>query len=98
MRPAPAQIRWDRIARLALLAVLLVLLYLGVRAGSRILSTWHQAAQARAAVATLRAQNARLRAQRAALARPETGGVQARALGMVRPGELGFYVRGLPQD
>jgi cell division protein FtsB len=57
--------------------------------------TWRDAHAKRAEVRTLRAENQRLRARRAELLRPGTLEREARALGMVRPGERPFIVQGL---
>jgi cell division protein FtsB len=57
--------------------------------------TWRDAHSKRAEVKALRAENDRLRARRAELLRPATLEREARALGMVRPGERPYIVQGL---
>jgi cell division protein FtsB len=57
--------------------------------------TWRDAHAKRAEVRGLRAENHRLRARRAELLKPSTLEREARALGMVRPGERPYIVQGL---
>lgn len=88
--------RWDRLGRVALLVVLagVVLLYVGpLRA---LWTTWHEARSYKGQVTQLTRQNRALRARAAALQQPQTLAVDARKLGMVRPGELPYVVDGLP--
>ena len=89
-------IRWDRIARCALLAVLALVLYLYIGPLRTWVSTWSEARDKREQVATLRAQNDRLRARRDDLRRSSSLEREARRLGMVRAGEKGYVIRGLP--
>jgi cell division protein FtsB len=96
--PAVAGVRWDRIGRLALVLVLLALVYLYASAGLRLLSTWQQSRHDRAAVASLEREHARLQRQHEALSGPGALEAQARRLGMVRRGEQGFAISGLPGD
>jgi cell division protein FtsB len=90
-------IRWDRISRLALLAVLLGLMLLFIGPARSYVSTWQKAKHERAVVAQLKRENARLRARRAALTHPAVLEREARSLGMTRPGERVFVLRGLPK-
>jgi cell division protein FtsB len=60
-------------------------------------ATRHRAAAEGAVVRSLRVENTRLRDRRRALSHPATLEREARRLGMVRPGEKPFIVRGLPQ-
>jgi cell division protein FtsB len=107
-RPAPrprtkpraltgGRIRWDRISRLALLGVMVVLLGLFVGPAHSIYSTWQKSKQEKAAVAALKRENLRLRGERAALTHPAVLEREARGLGMTRPGEKVFVLRGLPK-
>ena len=66
-RPAPARLRWDRLGRIAMLCVLGALLYLYASAGISLLSTWKEAGQDSAQVASLERQHVALEAQHAAL-------------------------------
>jgi len=91
-------IRWDRVARLSLLiALLLVLLsYLGPAA--KYWNAWHLNRETRADVQALREDNARLRERARGLQKPGRVELEARQLGMARPGERVYVVRGLPKE
>jgi cell division protein FtsB len=93
---AVAHIRWDRISRYGLLVVLVGLMYLYVNPARSYVQTLHAAHKHRAEVQALRQENARLGARRRALGAPRTLEAEARRLGMVRPGEKPYVVRGLP--
>ena len=92
-----AGIRWDRISRLALLGVMFVLLMLFIGPARSYVSTWQKSKHERAVVTGLKRENARLRARRAALTHPAVLEREARGLGMTRPGEKVFVLRGLPK-
>ena len=107
-RPAPrartkpraitgGRIRWDRISRLALLGVLVVLMGLFIGPAHSIYSTWQKSKHEQAVVGQLKRENARLRERRAALTHPAVREREARGLGMTRPGEKVFVLRGLPK-
>ena len=74
----------------ALVAVVLA------RGASSFLNTRAEANQQAAIVTVLQREHRQLLAQDAALRRPQTIVRDARALGMVRPGEQSFAVTGLP--
>ncbi len=89
--------RWDRVGRVGLLVVLAVVAGLYVRQGLSLLSTRSQAQQQEQIVSRLEHQNARLSAEQRSLNNPSTIERDARALGMVRPGEHPYVVTGLPR-
>jgi cell division protein FtsB len=91
------RIRWDRISRLALLGVLVVLMGLFIGPAHSIYSTWQKSKHEQAVVGQLKRENARLRERRAALTHPAVLEREARGLGMTRPGEKVFVLRGLPK-
>jgi cell division protein FtsB len=91
------RIRWDRISRLALLGVLVVLMGLFIGPAHSIYSTWQKSKHEKAVVGQLKRENARLRERRAALTHPAVLEREARGLGMTRPGEKVFVLRGLPK-
>jgi cell division protein FtsB len=95
-RGSLTRIRWDRLGRVGLLVVLVVVAGLYVRQGLSLLSTHSQAQQQLAIVHRLSRENAKLVQQRNALNDPSTIERDARALGMVRPGEHPYVVTGLP--
>lgn len=84
--------------RLALLAVLVVLVYLYVSAGASLFGAWRASRQDAARVVALRHENAALKSERAALKLGYETEAAARKLGLGRPGEKYFVVRGLPKD
>jgi hypothetical protein len=89
-------VRWDRVGRVALLLVLglIILLYLGP--ARSFYSTWQESHAKRDEVRRLATEHARLDARWRALGDPRTLEAEARKLGMVRPTERAFVVRGLP--
>jgi cell division protein FtsB len=91
-------IRWDRVGRVALLVVLLGVVVLYVGPSITFLHTYREAKARRGEVSTLQSENKRLRARRDALKNPRTLEREARRLGLVKPGELPFIVKGLPGD
>ncbi len=92
------RVRWDRIGRIALLFVGLLLVYLYINPLRTYVATWHEARTKRGEVAELqREHDALLRRQRA-LRRAGSIETEARRLGMVRPDERAYVVRGLPRD
>ena len=91
------RVRWDRVGRLGLLVVLVVVASLYVKQGLSLLSSHSQAEQQLSIVHRLQHENARLERARASLNDPATIERDARALGMVRPGERPYVVTGLPK-
>ena len=94
--PAASRIRWDRLSRVALLVVLAFVAFLYVGPARSYWDTKGQAAQKRAEVQKLKQENERLRKRREALRDPASLEREARRLGMVRPGERAYVVKGLP--
>ena len=94
--PAPPQIRWDRIARVALLFVLAGLVWLAIGPAASLVTTWREAGERKQRVAELEAANDRLAGRRDQLRDPAALEREARAMGMVRPGERAFVIEGLP--
>lgn len=95
-RRQPLRLRWERIGRIALLVVLAVVVGLYVQRALTYLSVRGQAQQQLAIVQQLSRQNAKLVQQQNSLNNPATIEKDARALGMVRPGERPYAVSGLP--
>lgn len=96
MADLPARIRWDRVGRVALLLVLLLLVYLYVGPVRSWWSTLQDSKAKQAQVERLKRENAELRSRRAALQTPQALEREARRMGMVKPDERPFVVRGLP--
>jgi cell division protein FtsB len=89
-------IRWDRLSRLALLAVLAAVLLSYIGPAHRYFEAWRLSGKTRAEIQALRADNDRLRERARALRDPRRLELEARRLGMARPGERAYVVRGLP--
>lgn len=95
---SPARVRWDRLARIAMLCVLGALVYLYASAGISLLSTWKEARRDSAQVAALQREHLELERQHAALTSPGMLIGEARRLGLLRPGEQGYVITGLPAN
>lgn len=95
-RPPVLRVRWDRVGRVGLLVVLAVVAALYVQHTLSYFSTNSQANQQRAIVQRLSRQNAALAKEQKSLSDPATIVQDARALGMVRPGERPYVITGLP--
>jgi cell division protein FtsB len=93
-RPPRLRVRWERVGRIALLVVFAVVVGLYVQHTLSYLSTRAQADQQQSIVQSLTRQNAQLRAQQKSLNNPATIIRDARALGMVRPGERPYVIIG----
>jgi cell division protein FtsB len=89
------RVRWDRVGRVGLLVVFAVVAGLYIQQGLALLSTHSQAAQQLAIVHRLVSENRSLERQQSSLKDPATIERNARALGMVRPGERPYVVTGL---
>ena len=94
----PAGVRWDRVGRLAMLFVLVALLYLYLSAGVHMLFKWGQARHDSRAVVALEREHGQLMGEHRVLGEQRTIEVEARQLGMVRPGEQPYVASGLPSD
>ncbi len=89
------RVRWERLGRIALLVVFAVVAVLYVKQGLALLSTHSQAQGQLNVVARVARENAGLRAEQRSLNDPATIERDARALGMVRPGEHSYVITGL---
>ncbi|HWT24764.1 MAG TPA: septum formation initiator family protein [Solirubrobacteraceae bacterium] len=97
MAAARARIRWDRVGRWALICVFALIVYLYVGPARTWVATYSEAKRQRAAVAELKAENARLRAAKRDLQGAGALEREARELGMVKAGERAYVVEGLPR-
>jgi hypothetical protein len=82
----------------ALLLVLFGVVALYIGPSIRWIQTYREAQARQGEVRALKRENRRLRERRAALNDPRTMEREARRLGLVKPGERPFIVRGLPGD
>ena len=90
-------IRWDRVARLSLLVALGLVLLLFISPATKYFEAWRLSGDTRTELKDLRTDNARLRARARELRSPSRVELEARRLGMARPGERVYVVRGLPR-
>jgi cell division protein FtsB len=95
-RPPRLRVRWERVGRVGLLVVLAVVVGLYVEHTLSYFATRTQANQQQAIVTRLSRQNAQLARVTKSLKEPSTIVSQARALGMVRPGERPYVITGKP--
>ncbi len=95
LRGPKLRVRWDRAGRIGLLVVLTVVVGLYVQHTLAYISIRSQASQQQAIVNRLQRQNAALAREQRSLSDPATVVRDARALGMVRPGERPYVITGL---
>jgi len=91
------RVRWDRVGRVALLFVGLLLIYLYINPLRTYLSTWQEAKTKRSEVSQLQHEHDQLVRRQRALRSPGSIETEARRLGMVKPDERAYIVRGLPR-
>lgn len=103
-RPRPSarqrpvtRIRWDRVGRVALLVTFAIVIGLYLQHAITWWTTRRQAQHQLSLVHQLQRANASLTRQERALSDPSQIQKQARALGMVKPGEQAYVVLGLPK-
>ena len=87
------RIRWDRLGRWALIGVFALVLYLYIGPAVSWVNTYREAGRQRAAVAELRAENAKLRERKRTLTEKGALEREARKLGMVKAGEKAYIVK-----
>lgn len=97
-RPPKLRVRWERVGRVGLLVVLAVVVGLYVEHTLSYFATRSQADQQQAIVTRLSHQNAQLSRQVKSLNDQSTIISEARALGMVRPGERPYVITGQPSN
>lgn len=90
-------IRWDRVARFSLLVALGLVLLLYVKPATRYFEAWQLSHDTQGELKDLRSDNAALRARSRELKRSSRVELEARRMGMARPGERVYVVRGLPR-
>jgi cell division protein FtsB len=97
-RPPRLRVRWERVGRVGLLVVLAVVVGLYVEHTLSYFATRTQADQQQAIVTKLAHENAQLARQAKSLTEQSTIVSQARALGMVRPNERPYVIKGAPSS
>ncbi|HEY7968252.1 MAG TPA: hypothetical protein VID68_14630 [Solirubrobacteraceae bacterium] len=96
--PPAARIRWDRVGRVAMLVTLVALLYLAISPIRSLIADFQLSAQRRAQVQALEVRYAQLQREQRALSSPRAPALEARNLGLLRHGEHGYVVYGLPNN
>jgi cell division protein FtsB len=86
------------VSRIALLAVLAMVLLSYLGPATRYVRSWQLARETHTEIHELRHNNARLRSESKRLQKPEQVELEARKLGMAKPGERVYVVRGLPPN
>jgi cell division protein FtsB len=97
LRAPKLRVRWERLGRFGLLFVLVIVVGLYAEHTLSYFSTRTQADQQKAIVDRLARQNAGLTRTLKSLSQPTTIVRDARALGMVRPGEQPYAITGQGQ-
>lgn len=98
-RPAGSSpIRWDRIGRLVVIGVCLLVVLLYVRPLAAIWSARGEAATRHSELTKLQREHAQLSKRVEALKNPAALEREARSLGMVKPGEKAYVIKGLPDS
>ena len=95
---AALRVRWDRVGRVALLVLLVGVALAYVGPARSLLSTWHDSNAKQAQLQTLEREHETLLRRARDLRDPRTVQSEARRLGMVKPGERSYVIRGLPGD
>jgi cell division protein FtsB len=96
-RAPKLRVRWERVGRFGLLVVLSVVIGLYVEHTLSYFATRAQSEQQQTIVTQLQRQNAALSQEQRSLNQPATIVNDARALGMVRPGEQPYVIIGSNQ-
>jgi cell division protein FtsB len=91
------RVRWDRLGRMTLLFVGVLLVALYVNPVRTFMATSREASTKRAEVAQLQREHKALVRRQSELRRPGSIEIEARRLGMVRPTERAYAVKGLPR-
>jgi cell division protein FtsB len=94
-RVGPSRVRWDRLGRIALVLVLFGVLVSYLNPLVNLVHAWSDSKAGEERLAGLRQENTDLQQQVREASSPLTLEREARRLGMVRPGEHAYVIRGL---
>ena len=94
-RVGPSRVRWDKVGRLALVLVLFGVMVSYLNPVVNLFDAWRDSKAGDERLATLKQENRRLSDQVREASTPAVLEREARKLGMVRPGEDSYVVRGL---
>jgi cell division protein FtsB len=94
-RVGPSRVRWDRIGRIALVLVLFGVMVSYLNPLVNLFDAWRDSKAGEERLAELKQENVQLQGEVREVQSPLTMEREARKLGMVRPGERAYVVRGL---
>ncbi|MEX0992580.1 MAG: septum formation initiator family protein [Solirubrobacterales bacterium] len=91
-------IRWDRLARISLLLVLGLIVASYVGPATSYIKAWRFAGETRSELHQLQHENKALRKRVKQLHDPRRIELEARGIGMAKPGEKAYVIKGLPRE
>jgi cell division protein FtsB len=94
-RVGPSRVRWDRVGRVALVLVLFGVMVSYLNPVVNLVDAWRDSEASKDRLVELKSENRKLEEQVRDAADPLVVEREARRLGMVRPGEHAYAVRGL---
>jgi cell division protein FtsB len=94
-RAGPSRVRWDRIGRIALVLVLFGVLVSYLNPIVNLVEAWQGSKSSEQQLSELKQEKVELTTQLREVSSPATLEREARRLGMVKPGEHAYVVRGL---
>jgi cell division protein FtsB len=94
-RVGRSRVRWDRIGRIALVLVLFGVLVSYLNPVVNLVDAWSDSKAGEERLASLKQENSELQQQVREASSPLTLEREARRLGMVKPGEHAYVIRGL---
>jgi cell division protein FtsB len=96
-RPA-TRIHWDRLGRIALVLVLFAILVSYLNPLVNFFHSWRDSEAGKHRLHDLQRENTALKHRYAALRDPTLLEREARRIGMIKPGEQSYVIRGLPKN
>jgi cell division protein FtsB len=90
-------IRWDRVARFSLLVVLVLILASYIGPAASYIKAFNFSNQTKSELTKLQEQNKALHKRYKQLHQPKQIELEARRIGMAKPGEKVYVVKGLPK-
>lgn len=94
-RVGPSRVRWDRIGRIALVLVLFGVMVSYLNPVVNLFDAWRDSKASEQGLVELKAEHAGLEQQLERAQDPLTLEREARRLGLVKPGERAYVIRGL---
>jgi len=95
--PRRGAIRWDRLARISLLVVLALILLSFIGPATKYIEAWQLSHKTRDEVVALQGEHKQLKQRLKQLHNPTAIEQEARKLGMAKPGEKVYVIKGLPR-